>query len=258
MRIIILQDAEQVADIASSRMARLVQAKPAAVLGLATGGTPVATYRCLVSKVQQGLDMSQVTTFNLDEYFGLAATSPQSYRSFMNEHLFHPAAIPLAQTHLLNGLATDIVEECARYEALIRQQGGLDLQLLGIGRDGHIGFNEPGSSLASRTRWMLIADETIQDNAHYFGGAHLVPKAALTMGVGTILEAKQILLLATGKAKAEAVEAMIEGPVTAQVTASALQLHPSVTIVIDEAAASRLARRQYYLDSEKHRQAIGL
>ncbi len=184
--------------------------------------------------------------------------SPQSYRSFMNQHLFVPAGIPLQQTHVLNGMARDVVAECREFESRIVEAGGIDLQLLGIGRDGHIGFNEPGSSLVSRTRWMLIAPETVQDNAHYFGGVEQMPNGALTMGVGTIMDARSILLLATGTSKAEAVQAMIEGPITSQVTATALQMHPHAIVVLDELAAAQLKRREYYQNAERMRESVGL
>lgn len=258
MRVVIVEDAEQVAEWASARIAELVTRQPKVVLGLATGGTPVQTYRKLVERSRAGLDVSQVTTFNLDEYFRVAATEPHSYRSFMNEHLFIPAGIPLAQTHVLDGMTTDVGGECRSFEAKIQRAGGIDFQLLGIGRDGHIGFNEPGSSLSSRTRWMLIAEETREDNAVYFGGIDRVPCSALTMGVATILESRQILLLAVGAKKADAVAAMIEGPVTNQVTATALQHHSNTIVVMDQDAAKKLTRRRYYQESEVRRVEFGL
>jgi glucosamine-6-phosphate deaminase len=198
----------------------------------------------------EGLDFSRVVTFNLDEYVGLEPTHSQSYRHFMQENLFRHLNIDLRNTHVPDGRAPDLEAQCEAYERLIREAGGIDLQVLGIGRDGHIAFNEPGSSLGSRTRLKTLTMETVRDNARFFGSEDAVPRLAVTMGVGTILESRRCLLMACGQEKAEAIRDTIEGPITAQVTASALQLHREVIAVIDEAAASALARRKYYLEVE--------
>ncbi len=252
MRVIVEADADRVATRAATLVAALVRSKPDCVLGLATGSTPLGTYRELIRMHrEEGLDFSQVTSFNLDEYVGLAPTHPQSYRYFMQVHLFDHINIRPERTHVPDGRALDFDAACAQYEQRIREAGGIDLQLLGIGSDGHIAFNEPGSSLGSRTRLKTLARETIRDNARFFDSEEAVPKMAVTMGVGTILESRRCLLLATGSSKAEAIRATIEGPVTAQVTASALQFHREVIVILDELAASLLQRREYYDDVEQ-------
>lgn len=257
MRVIIEKDAESVARIAARIIARLVQSRPSCVLGLATGSTPVATYRELIRMHrEEGLSFAQATTFNLDEYVGLAPNHPQSYRAFMQQELFDHIDIPQERTYVPDGRALDLTASCERYEAMISQSGGIDLQLLGIGTDGHIAFNEPGSSLGSRTRLKSLTGETVRDNARFFGSEAEVPKLAITMGVGTILESRKCLLLATGESKSRAIRDTIEGPITAQVTASALQLHRDVIVVLDEAAAGRLDRRGYYAEVEKAQREI--
>jgi glucosamine-6-phosphate deaminase len=200
---------------------------------------------------QEGLDFSQVTTFNLDEYVGLDPTHDQSYRFFMEENLFRHINVVPEKTTVPDGLALDFEANCRRYEQRIEDAGGIDLQVLGIGRDGHIAFNEPGSSLGSRTRVKSLTGETIRDNARFFGNEENVPRLAITMGVGTILESRRCLLLATGSAKASAIRSTIEGPITAQITASALQLHRDVIVVLDEEAGSWLTRREYYAEVER-------
>lgn len=223
------------------------------VLGLPTGGTPLRLYEAMVAGYERGeLDFSDVHTFNLDEYLGLGPDHPQSYRRFMEEHLFSRINIKRDNVHFLSGLPDDIDAECERYEQAIRDLGGIKLQILGIGRDGHIGFNEPTSSLASRTRDKTLTRETIEDNRRFFEKEEEVPRWALTMGVGTIMEAREILLLATGRSKADAIAAMVEGPVTAMCTASALQMHPRVTVVVDEAAAAKLDHDEYYRWMSEH------
>jgi glucosamine-6-phosphate deaminase len=252
MRVIIEADSESAARRTAQIIARLVRQKPKCVLGLATGGSMLGVYQELVRMHrEEGLDFRHVTTFNLDEYVGLGPTHPQSYRFFMQQHLFDHINIDPSRTHVPDGRALDFAKFCALYEDRIREAGGIDLQLLGLGRDGHIAFNEPGSSLGSRTRLKTLTRETIRDNARFFGSEDQVPRLAITMGVGTILEARRCLLLAFGEAKADAVRRMIEGPVTAQVTASALQLHRDVTVVLDERAASRLERLDYYREMEQ-------
>jgi glucosamine-6-phosphate deaminase len=226
------------------------------VLGLATGSTPQGTYGELIRMHrEEDLDFSQVVTFNLDEYVGLEPTHPQSYRYFMQTSLFDDINIKPDNTHVPDGLAGDFDRFCESYEAKIREMGGIDLQILGIGTDGHIAFNEPGSSLGSRTRLKTLASETVRDNARFFGTEERVPRLAVTVGVGTILESRRCLLLAIGRAKAQAIRDAVEGPVTAQVTASALQLHREVIVIVDEPAASRLKRRKYYEEVE-HAQGL--
>ncbi|MFM7071124.1 MAG: glucosamine-6-phosphate deaminase [Planctomycetota bacterium] len=267
MRVIIEQDSGAVARRAAGVIAALLRRQPSCVLGLATGSSPIGTYQELIRMHrEEGLDFSRATTFNLDEYAGLGPEHPQSYRFFMQRQLFDHVNVAPGRTHVPDGLAADFDVSCAEYESRILAAGGIDLQLLGIGADGHIAFNEPGSSLASRTRLKSLVRETIRDNARFFGSEDLVPRLAVTMGVGTILDARQCLLVATGRGKAEAIRGMVEGPLTASNTASALQWHPLVCVVLDEDAASLLERREYYRDSERcqqlleagERQALGL
>ena len=247
MEIIIQPSAEAASIVAARIIAQLVRRKPDAVLGLATGSTPLATYRALVHMHrEEGLDFSRVTTFNLDEYVGLPPEHPQSYHAFMEEHLFRHLNIARERIHIPNGLAADVPAECAAYEAAIVAVGGIDLQLLGIGTDGHIGFNEPSSSLASRTRIKTLTAQTRQDNARFFGSAAEVPLHVITMGVGTIMDARQVLLLAFGERKAQAIAAAVEGPITAMNPASILQMHPVAKCLADEPAAAKLARLEYY------------
>ena len=247
MELIIQRDQESAALLATRIVASEVRSNPQAVLGLATGSTMEAVYRHLAKMHRdQKLDFSLCRTFNLDEYVGLASSDAHSYRHFMNERLFKLINIKIANTHLPDGCAADLGAECRRYEALIANSGGIDLQLLGIGKSGHIGFNEPLSALRSRTREKALTPTTIKQNAPLFGGEDKVPRRAITMGVGTILDAKRCLLLATGESKAEIIAQAVEGPITSMITASALQLHPRATIIVDEAAASRLKEREYY------------
>jgi glucosamine-6-phosphate deaminase len=250
--VIIEPDAEAASRRAAKAIADLVRSKPDCVLGLATGSTPLGIYRELAGLHQEeSLDFSAVTTFNLDEYVGLEPSHPQSYRFFMERNLFDHINIQRSRIHVPDGRALDFELFCRSYEDRIRAAGGIDLQLLGIGTDGHIAFNEPGSSLGSRTRLKTLASETIQDNARFFGSPDKVPRLAVTMGVGTILEARRCLLVAFGPAKADAIQKTIEGPVTSQVTASALQLHRDVMVVLDEGAASLLRRCEYYREVER-------
>lgn len=252
MRVIIESDASAASRRAADFVAGLVRKKPNCVLGLATGSTPQSLYRELIRRHHdEGLDFSQVTTFNLDEYVGLGPAHPQSYRHFMQQNLFDHINVPPNQTHVPDGRALDFETHCRQYEQLIKDAGGIDLQILGVGTDGHIAFNEPGSSLGSRTRLKTLATETIRDNARFFGGEDKVPRLAVTMGVGTILESRRCLFLAFGPQKAIAVRDTVEGPITAQVTASALQLHREVIGIFDEAAARLLVRRDYYSEVER-------
>lgn len=252
MRVIILPDSDSVSRRGAEVIANLVRKQPACVLGLATGGTPQGAYAELIRLHREdGLDFSRVQTFNLDEYVGLAPSHPQSYRHFMQTNLFDHINVEPECTQVPDGLAGDYEEFCELYEKMILDAGGIDMQLLGIGSDGHIAFNEPGSSLGSRTRLKTLAPETIHDNARFFGSIDEVPRLAVTMGVGTILDSRRCLLLAYGESKADAIAAAVEGPVTAQITASALQLHRDVTVIVDEAAAAKLTRREYYDEVER-------
>jgi glucosamine-6-phosphate deaminase len=251
MRIVIESDAEAVHRWAASRVADLVRTRPSCVLGLPTGSTPLALYRELARMHrEEGLDFARVVTFNLDEYVGLPPDHLQSFASYMRENLFDSIDIDPANTHLPRGDAEDLAAECEAYERAIRHAGGIDLQVLGIGVNGHIAFNEPGSSLGSRTRVKTLTRESAEANASHQGAAEELPRLAITMGVATILDARACLLLATGREKAAAIRNAVEGPITAQVPATALQLHRDVMVLLDEAAASRLARRDYYREME--------
>jgi glucosamine-6-phosphate deaminase len=243
MEVIIQPTARAATRVAASLVAGVIRRNPAAVLGLATGSTPLSLYRELIA---MKLDWRRVTTFNLDEYVGIAPDHPHSYHVFMWENLFRLVNIAKKNAHVPDGLAKDIPKFCKSYEKRIRAAGGIDLQLLGIGTDGHIGFNEPTSSLASRTRIKTLTPRTRRDNARFFDGAGNVPHHVITMGIGTILESRHCLLLAFGRRKARAVAGAIEGPVTSMNPASTLQLHPRVTVCLDEEAASRLKLRDYY------------
>ena len=252
LRVIVENLPDEVGQRGAKFIAALVRRKPDCVLGLATGGTPLGVYAELIRLHRvEGLDFSRVTTFNLDEYVGLGPTHPQSYRYFMQQELFNHINIEPKHAHVPDGRALDFEMHCRQYEQRIADAGGIDLQLLGVGTDGHIAFNEPGSSLGSRTRVKTLATETILDNARFFGSKEKVPRLAITMGVGSILESRQCLLLALGDQKAAAVRSTVEGPVTAQITASALQLHRDVIVIVDEAAASWLERREYYAEVER-------
>ena len=243
MEIIIQPTPEAATRVAARIIARLLDEQPAAVLGLATGSTPLLLYRELVALK---LDWRRVTTFNLDEYVGLPRAHPQSYHSFMWENLFRHVNIARKNVHIPDGNAKDIPKFCAKYERQIRAAGGIDLQVLGIGTDGHIGFNEPTSSLASRTRIKTLTQQTVKDNARFFGSEDKVPHHVITMGIGTIMEARQNLLLAFGPKKARAIAEAVEGPITATNPASILQMHAVTKVCLDEGAAGRLKRADYF------------
>lgn len=247
MEVIIESTQEAASLLAAKMIAGLVRSKPTAVLGLATGSTPLGLYRELARMHrEEGLDFSKVTTFNLDEYVGLGPSHTASYHHFMQENLFKHVNIPAQNSHIPNGLSKDIPETCDAYELSIRQAGGIDLQILGIGSDGHIGFNEPSSSLASRTRIKTLTPRTRSDNAPFFAPGEEVPHHVITMGIGTILETRQVLLLGFGAKKADALASAIEGPISPLVPASALHFHPKAHAILDEAAASKLQRTEYY------------
>lgn len=252
MRVIVEPDLASVSRAGAEIVADLIRRKPTCVLGLATGSTPLGLYTELIRlHHDEQLDFSRIVTFNLDEYVGLGPTHPQSYRFFMQQHLFNHINIDVRNTHVPDGRALDFEAHCERYERMIQDEGGIDLQILGIGSDGHIAFNEPGSSLGSRTRLKTLTPETVRDNARFFGSEAEVPRLAITMGIGTILESRKCLLLACGEHKAKAIRDTVEGPVTAQVTASALQLHREVVAIVDEEAGRLLERREYYREMER-------
>jgi glucosamine-6-phosphate deaminase len=247
VEIVLARDADDAAARVASEILARLRRKPDLVLGLATGSTPVGVYRRLREAHARGeVSFARVHTFNLDEYLDLPATHPQSYRSFMRQHLFEGLDIAPDHVHFPPVEGADLVRRCAEYEATIRAVGGIDVQLLGIGRNGHIGFNEPTSSLASRTRIKTLTDRTLEDNARFYAPGEVQPALAVTMGIGTILDAKEILLQAMGPKKSEAVRAMVEGPVSSFFPASALQLHRHVTAYLDPDAAGLLTMREYY------------
>jgi glucosamine-6-phosphate deaminase len=247
MEVIIQPSEEAAAELVARIVAKELRANPHLVLGLATGRTMECVYRHLVQHHrEQHLDFSLCSTFNLDEYVGLFPSDPNSYRHYMDHHLFRHVNVDPRNTHLPNGLASDLSAECSHYEATIKRFGGIDLQLLGIGKAGHIGFNEPLSAMRSRTRVKALTPTTLKQNAGFFGGEERVPRRAITMGVGTILECRRGLLLATGESKAKVIAQAVEGPITSMVTATALQLHPHCTVIVDEAAAAQLTETDYY------------
>lgn len=248
MQILILRTAQQVEALAARMIADRLKAKPNLVLGCATGRTMEGVYDRLVELAsRENLDFGRVTTFNLDEYVGLTADDPQSYHYYMAEKLFSRVNLRPGRTHVPNGMARDLAAEAVSYEERIKAAGGIDLQLLGIGNTGHIGFNEPLSSLSSRTRDLALTPMTQEQNAGMFGDdPSKVPTRALTMGVGTILEAREALLIVTGAHKAQILATAVEGPVTSMVSATALQFHANCCILVDEAAAEKLVGREEY------------
>lgn len=247
MQVIIREDKESACDLAASIIDKRINTCLDTVLGLATGRTMEMLYDNLAGRHRNnGLDFSLVRTYNLDEYIGVSPEDPTSYRHYMNEHLFDKVNIDPRNTHLPLGMANDLKRECQMYERSIRINGGIDLQLLGIGASGHIGFNEPLSALKSRTRDKALTPTTIEQNQQFFDPPESMPKRALTMGVGTILEAKCILMLVTGASKANILAKAVEGPITSMVSASALQLHENCIVVVDEPAAAELQEVEYY------------
>lgn len=244
MLIIIKEDYDAMSNEAAQIVADRLRRKPDMVLGLATGTSPLGMYSALIEMhKQRGLDFSKVTTFNLDEYVGLPPTHEYSYRYFMDVNLFNHVNIPQRHIYMPDGMADDIDAHCEWYEQQIQRAGGIDLQILGIGGNGHIAFNEPGSSLGSRTRVKTLTDMTRWDNSRFFVRSEDVPKYALTMGVGSIMDSKELLLLASGKGKAAGIAAATEGPITAQVPASVIQLHRKAFLILDKEAASELSGR---------------
>ena len=247
MEIVIQRDYAQMSRAAAEIIAEVLNTKPNAVLGMATGSTPLGLYQELVRlHRERQLDFSRVTTFNLDEYVGLPTNHPQSYHHFMHEHFFRHVNIQPQNINIPSGTTSNYPAFCAWYEQRIADCGGIDVQILGIGSDGHIAFNEPGSSLSSRTRLKTLSKQTIDDNARFFDSRESVPVYAITMGVGTILDARKLVLVASGKLKARAVAQAVEGPVTSMVTASAIQLHADAKVIVDAEAAAELTMRDYY------------
>lgn len=247
MEVVILKDAREVGRAAAAAFAATLRRKPDAVLGLATGSSPLPVYDELARlHAEDGLDFSKASGFALDEYVGLPEDHRESYRSVIRRDFASRVNIDPANVHSPDGGAEDLEAACGAYEAAIEAAGGVDIQILGIGTDGHIGFNEPASSLASRTRIKTLLEQTRKDNARFFDSIDEVPHHVLTQGVGTIMQAQHVVLVATGAAKAEAVHGLVEGPVTAMCVASVLQFHPRATIIVDEAAASSLRLADYY------------
>ena len=241
MKIYKAKDYKDMSRKAANIISAQVIMKPNCVLGLATGSTPIGTYDQLVEWYNKGdLDFSEVTTVNLDEYKGLPRTNDQSYYYFMHQHLFDRVNIDPERTNVSNGMEPDAEKECGRYEELIRSLGGVDLQLLGLGHNGHIGFNEPGEAFEKETHCVDLTESTIEANKRFFASADDVPKQAYTMGIKTIMQAKKILIVVNGENKADIVERAFFGPVTPEVPASILQLHNDVTLVGDEAALAKI------------------
>jgi len=244
MLVYIKENYEEMSQEAARLVAELVRRKPNCVLGFATGGTPLGLYKELIRMhKQESLDFSTSTTFNLDEYVGLPSEHPQSYHYYMWENLFKHINVDRRFMHIPNGMAQDVEAFCEWYEEQIMKVGGIDLQILGIGANGHIAFNEPGSSLGSRTRIKTLTGTTREANARFFDHHSQVPKYAITMGVGTIMDAKKLLLLASGESKAEAIAATCEGPITAKCPATIVQMHRHATVIVDQAAAAKLTMK---------------
>ena len=241
MKIYKAKDYKDMSRKAANIISAQVIMKPNCVLGLATGSTPIGTYDQLVEWYNKGdLDFSEVTTVNLDEYKGLPRTNDQSYYYFMHQHLFDRVNIDPERTNVPNGMEPDAEKECGRYEEMIRSLGGVDLQLLGLGHNGHIGFNEPGEAFEKETHCVDLTESTIEANKRFFASADDVPKQAYTMGIKTIMQAKKILIVVNGENKADIVERAFFGPVTPEVPASILQLHNDVTLVGDEEALAKI------------------
>ncbi|MCF6506828.1 glucosamine-6-phosphate deaminase [Blastococcus sp. MG754426] len=258
MEVVILPGPDEVARVAARRIAEAVRRRPDAVVGLATGSSPLGLYAELARQVAAGwLDVSGIRGFGLDEYVGLPPGHPQSYASVLRRTVVQPLGLDPARVHVPDGGAADLDAAAAGFERRIEAAGGIDVQILGIGANGHIGFNEPTSSLSSRTRVKTLAPRTRADNARFFGSPEDVPVHCLTQGLGTILEARELVLVAQGRAKADAVAAAVEGPLSSMCPASVLQLHPRAGVYLDEAAAARLRLADYYRHTWAHRPGGG-
>lgn len=251
---VIITDEDRIGPIVADAIAALIERRPDAVLGLATGSSPLRIYDELAARVADGrLSLKRARGFTLDEYVGLPAGDPRSYRTVIEEEFVSRVDLPSSAVHGPDGNALDLTDAADAYDRAISDAGGVDLQILGIGTDGHIAFNEPGSSLASRTRVKTLTDQTRRDNARFFGGdVEAVPRHCVTQGLGTIMEARHVVLVATGYAKAEAVHQLVEGAVSALWPATILQHHPHVTVLLDDAAASRLQLADYYRSAYAH------
>lgn len=252
--VVIVPDRAAAGALVADEVCKLLRSRPDAVLGLATGSTPLPVYAALPARLA-GIDVSRVRGFALDEYVGLDPRHPQSYRSVIEREVVVPLGLDRTRVRVPDGSLDGIEHAGEDYERAIADAGGVDLQLLGIGTDGHIGFNEPGSSFASRTRVKTLTRQTRADNARFFDTVDDVPRHCITQGLGTILEARHLVLLAFGSGKAAAVAAAVEGPVTASCPGSAIQLHPHVTVVVDEEAAAQLRYADYYRDTYAHKPA---
>lgn len=253
--VVIVESAEEAGTLVARHIASRVRADPAFTLGVATGSTPLPVYAALARERAAGLDLSGVSAFALDEYVGLPVQHPESYHSVIRREVTEPLGLDPSRVHVPDGDAATIATAGERYEAALHAHGGVDLQLLGIGTDGHVGFNEPGSSLASLTRIKTLTARTRADNARFFDSPEQVPTHCITQGIGTILRADHLVLLAFGAAKAATVAAAVEGPVTATVPGSCIQLHAHVTVVVDEAAATDFERDDYYRWVYEHKPA---
>ena len=255
MRVVILPSELEVGDFVASIIAEFISHKENAVLGLATGNSIVLTYQALVQQYKDGkISFNKVTTFNLDEYIGLEPNHTQSYRYYMDSKLFNHIDINKKNSYIPECFNNEFAMSCNNYESMINDHGGIDIQILGIGTNGHIGFNEPTSSLGSRTRVKTLTESTIKNNSRFFDKNEAQPKLAITMGISTIMEAKQIILTGLGKHKSQAIADAIEGPITSFCPGSILQMHENVIVVIDEYAASKLKLLDYYIHTEKMHQ----
>lgn len=238
MKLIVVNNYEELSKVAAKEFSKIIKEKENAVLGLATGGSPVGMYKELIRMYEQKeLNFSKITTVNLDEYIGLNPEHNQSYRYFMNNNLFNHINIDKSNTFVPNGLAEDLEAQCKEYDQKISELGGIDIQLLGVGNNGHIAFNEPNSELSSGTHIISLTDNTIEANARFFDNIDDVPRKAITMGVGGIMKAKKIILIASGESKAEAIKGIFSGKITTANPATMLQMHRDVTVIVDEAAA---------------------
>jgi glucosamine-6-phosphate deaminase len=255
MRVIILQSKLEASNFAANIIGKCISDKEKAVLGLATGGSTILTYEALIKKYKQKqISFKSVTTFNLDEYVGLSPNHPQSYRHYMNNQFFDHIDINYKNVFIPECFDDDYLATCEKYESTIKRRGGIDIQLLGIGTNGHIGFNEPTSSLNSRTRVKTLTQSTIENNSRFFKENATQPSLAITMGIGTIMEAKQILLLGIGRHKSKAIAEVIEGPISSFIPGSILQQHKNVIVVVDKHAASDLKLYDYYIHTEEMNQ----
>lgn len=247
MKMVVKRDSEEISNVAAVEIMNLINEKPNSILGLATGSTPIGTYKRLIEFYGLNkIDFSKVTTFNLDEYRGLNGEHPQSYRYFMNNTLLNHINIDKKNTYIPNGVAKDIDKECKDYDNLIESKGGIDLQILGIGNNGHIGFNEPGEFLYVGTHLTNLSEDTIKANSRFFNSVEEVPTQAITMGIGGIMKAKRIILLASGKNKANIVSELFKEKLSTRIPASMLHVHPNCTIILDEEAAS-LLNKEFYI-----------